>query len=53
MPDKQPVAATLVMLRAGAVLKIKATADGGVAAPFSISLQGFGTALVRVAALSC
>lgn len=45
-------AATLVMLRAGAVLKINATADGGAAAPFSISLLGFGTALDRVAALS-
>lgn len=45
-------APTLVTLRAGAVLKIKATADGGAAAPFSISLQGFGTALDRVAALA-
>jgi len=45
-------APTLVALRAGAALKIKATADGGAAAPFSISLQGFGTALDRVAALS-
>jgi len=45
-------AATLVTLRAGAALKIKATADGGAAAPFSISLQGFGTALDRVAELS-
>jgi invasion protein IalB len=45
-------AATLVALRAGAALKIKATADGGAVAPFSISLQGFGTALDRVAALS-
>lgn len=45
-------AATLVALRAGAALKIKATADGGAAAPFSISLQGFGTALDRVAALA-
>jgi len=45
-------AATLVALRAGAALKIKATADGGAAAPFSISLQGFGTALDRVAVLS-
>ncbi|MXO02422.1 invasion associated locus B family protein [Shinella zoogloeoides] len=45
-------AATLVALRAGAVLKIKATADGGAATPFSISLQGFGTALDRVAALA-
>lgn len=45
-------APTLVALRAGAVFKIKATADGGAAAPFSISLQGFGTALDRVAALA-
>lgn len=45
-------AATLVALRAGATLKVKATADGGAAAPFSISLQGFGTALDRVVALS-
>ncbi|GLI94259.1 invasion associated locus B family protein [Methylocystis echinoides] len=45
-------AATLVALRAGAALKIKATADGGAAAPFAISLQGFATALDRVAALA-
>lgn len=45
-------AATLVTLRAGAVLKVKAVADGGAATPFSISLQGFGTALDRVAALA-
>ena len=45
-------AATLVALRAGALLKIKTTADGGAATPFSISLQGFGTALDRVAALA-
>ncbi len=45
-------APTLVALRAGAALKVKATADGGAAAPFSISLQGFGTALDRVGALS-
>ena len=45
-------AATIVALRAGTALKIKATADGGAAAPFSISLQGFATALDRVAALS-
>lgn len=42
----------IVALRAGSVLKVKATADGGAAAPFSISLQGFGTALDRVAALA-
>lgn len=45
-------AATIVALRSGTALKVKATADGGAAAPFSISLQGFGTALDRVAALS-
>lgn len=45
-------AATIVALRAGTALKIKATADGGAATPFSISLQGFGTALDRVAALA-
>lgn len=45
-------AATIVALRAGSALKLKATADGGAAAPFSISLQGFGTALDRVATLA-
>ncbi len=45
-------APTMVALRAGAALKIKAVADGGAAAPLSVSLQGFGTALDRVAALS-
>jgi len=45
-------APTLVALRAGTALKLKATADDGGAAPFSISLQGFGTALDRVGALS-
>lgn len=45
-------APTIVALRAGTALKIKATADGGAVAPFSISLQGFGTALDRLAALS-
>lgn len=45
-------AATLVALRAGAALKVKAIADGGAAAPFSISLQGFGTALDRVGVLA-
>lgn len=39
-------------LRAGTALKVNALADGGTAAPFSISLQGFGTALDRVEALS-
>lgn len=45
-------AQTIVALRAGAVLKVKATADGGAATPFSISLQGFGAALDRLAALA-
>ncbi len=45
-------APTLVALRAGAALKVNTTADGGAPAPFSISLQGFGTALDRVEALS-
>lgn len=39
-------------LRTGTTLRIKATADGGTAAPFSISLQGFATALDRAAMLS-
>ncbi|HEV2572248.1 MAG TPA: invasion associated locus B family protein [Beijerinckiaceae bacterium] len=45
-------ASTLAALRAGSALKVKATADGGANAPFSISLQGFGTALDRVGTLS-
>ena len=45
-------APTIVALRAGTALKVKATADGGAAAPFTISLQGFGTALDRMAALA-
>ncbi|WP_090301095.1 invasion associated locus B family protein [Ensifer sp. YR511] len=45
-------AATLVALRAGAALKLRTTADGGTVMPFTISLQGFGTALDRVATLS-
>lgn len=39
-------------LRTGTALKIRATTDGGIAAPFSISLQGFATALDRAATLS-
>lgn len=42
----------LAALRTGSTLKIKATADGGAEAPFSISLQGFATALDRIAVLS-
>lgn len=45
-------APTIMALRAGSVLKVKATADGGAATPFSISLQGFGTALDRVTTLA-
>lgn len=45
-------AAAIVALRAGSVLKVKVTADGGASAPFSISLRGFGTALDRVATLA-
>lgn len=45
-------ATTIATLRAGSTLKIKATAEGGAATPFSISLQGFGTALDRVATLA-
>ena len=45
-------APTLAALRAGAVLKVRAVADGGAATPFSISLRGFGTALDRVGVLS-
>lgn len=45
-------ASMLDALRAGAVLKIKAVADDGATAPFTVSLQGFGTALDRVQALS-
>jgi invasion protein IalB len=45
-------APALVALRAGTALKLKTTADGGAVAPFSISLQGFGTALDRIGALS-
>lgn len=42
----------VVALRTGTALKIRATADDGAAAPFSISLQGFATALDRAAMLS-
>lgn len=45
-------APTVVALRTGTALKIRATADGGATAPFSISLQGFATALDRAAMLS-
>lgn len=42
----------LATLRAATALKLKAAADGGAAVPFSISLQGFATALDRAATLS-
>lgn len=42
----------VVALRTGTALKIRATADDGAAAPFSISLQGFAAALDRAAMLS-
>lgn len=45
-------APTLAALRAGTVVKVKATADGGAPTPFSISLQGLGTALDRIAVLA-
>lgn len=45
-------APTLAALRAGTVVKVKATADGGAPTPFSISLQGLGTALNRIAVLA-
>ncbi|MCB8822808.1 invasion associated locus B family protein [Microvirga rosea] len=45
-------ASTLAALRTGTALKLKATADSGAAAPFSISLQGFATTLDRVGTLS-
>jgi len=40
------------LLRAGSILKAMATVDGGNAAAFSVSLQGFASALDRVRALS-
>lgn len=42
----------VVALRTGTALTIRATADGGAAAPFSISLQGFAAAIDRAAMLS-
>ncbi len=45
-------AATVASLRKATALKVIATADGGAATPFSISLQGFGTALDRIAVLT-
>jgi invasion protein IalB len=45
-------AATLAALGSGAALQVKAKADGGEEAAFSIPLQGFAGALDRLAALS-
>jgi len=42
----------LMALRSGTMLKIRAVADGGAAAPFSISLQGFAAALDRAGTLA-
>lgn len=42
----------LETMRASTALKIKAVADSGMEAPFSISLKGFATALDRVGELS-
>ncbi|UDF32923.1 UNVERIFIED_ORG: invasion associated locus B family protein (plasmid) [Roseateles sp. XES5] len=39
-------------LRAGAVLNVKAIADGGTEIPFTISLKGFATALDRTSVLA-
>ena len=44
-------APTLAVLRTATALKVKAVADGGTAAPFSISLQGFAAGLDRMGAL--
>ena len=45
-------ASALTTLRVGGARKVKATTDGGRDAPFSIPLQGFATALDRVAILA-
>jgi invasion protein IalB len=45
-------AATVVAMRAGSSLKLKAVADGGGEVPFTISLAGFSAALDRTAALA-
>ena len=42
----------LALLRKGTALRIKATADGGKEAPFSISLKGFPSAFDRAGALA-
>lgn len=45
-------APTVLALRTGTALKIEAATNDGAAAPFSISLRGFATALDRVGILS-
>lgn len=45
-------AATVAALRTGTVVKLRAAADGGKEALFSISLQGFPNALDRLVALA-
>lgn len=45
-------AQAVIALRTGTALKLKVAADGGTAMSLSIPLQGFSTALDRVAALS-
>jgi len=45
-------AATIAALGTGAALQVKAKADGGEEAAFSIPLQGFAAAVDRLAALS-
>jgi invasion protein IalB len=45
-------AATIAALGSGAALQVKAKADGGEEAAFSIPLQGFAAAVDRLAALS-
>uniref|UniRef100_A0A9E8A179 Invasion associated locus B family protein n=1 Tax=Bosea sp. NBC_00436 TaxID=2969620 RepID=A0A9E8A179_9HYPH len=45
-------APTVLALRTGTALKIEATTNDGAAAPFSISLLGFATALDRAGILS-
>jgi invasion protein IalB len=42
----------LAALRSGTVLKVAATADGGAATPFTVSLNGFSSALARALELT-
>lgn len=43
---------TAAALKAGATLKVAATADGGAATPFTISLAGFASAMARAQELA-